>query len=126
MYPVFVNSFLALIWLFCGLCFLRSPAHCARRLGYPELGPEALVDIRASFGGVCLAIGIGSFALALAGRLDNALWMQIILLSGYACGRGLGLVLKAGAPSPHRHWLLAEITLLIFALSGVMPFPGGS
>jgi hypothetical protein len=124
MYPFIVNSTLSLAWLACGLCFLLSPAPSARHLGYQNLGEEALVDIRASFGGVCFAIGLGCLGLSFAGRLDMALWVQIILFSGYAGGRCIGLLLKQGAPSPHR-WLLAmEITFLIFAITALMSFTG--
>ena len=125
MYALIINFFIAILWIVSGLCFLRAPAVSARHLGYHELGPDALVDVRASFGGVCLATGLGSIGLSLVGCLDKALWLQIILLSGYAGGRAIGLFLKTAGPSPHRYWLAAEIALLILAISALVLSRGG-
>jgi hypothetical protein len=115
-----INCLLAALWIFSGLCFLRSPAESARHLGYEGLGPQALVDVRASIGGVCLAAGLGALALAAFGRLEAALWLQAVLLGGYAGGRAIGLFLLKGEPRRHRRWLLVEIGLLLVVISAII------
>jgi hypothetical protein len=76
-----------------GLGFLVAAETMSKNLGIGFFSPQGLTDVRATYGGMCLGIGI-FFAMAAAGRIDAsaALWASLCLYLGLGLARLGGLI----------------------------------
>jgi Domain of unknown function (DUF4345) len=86
--PVATRVFLglsALLWIGFGLYCLFVPVHLAEAAGVTFTTPTGATDMRATYGGLTVAIG----GLALAGALRDGLRRQALVLLASACA-GLG------------------------------------
>jgi hypothetical protein len=107
----------SLIWLAIGVAFLFWPVKMA---GYVDIAlptPTALIDLRATYGGFDLAVGIFFAVCALsADWVRPGLAAMALTYAGFAGGRIVGLALD-GTPKPLMYQLLAaELTGLALSL----------
>ena len=84
--------------LFFGLVYLLAPRSMTDSTGFGPLGPSATTDVRATYGG--LQIGLGLFLLwaaAREARVHLALVLQALTLGAVASSRALGILLDGEA-----------------------------
>lgn len=87
-----VTAISALVFVGLGVAFLFSPASLSTLIDVSASSPTAMTDLRATYGGCQLGIGI-FLGLCLLRRnwLEAALMLQAITLAGFATGRVLGI-----------------------------------
>ena len=110
----------ALFFVF-GIGFIFAPAVLAQFVtGAAPALPTALTDMRATYGGMALGIGIFfAYTTWVQRGVYEAVIGAVLVMLGLALGRTLGIVID-GSPNKMMHLLLAaEIlfaTLLIYAV----------
>lgn len=116
----------ALLWinaacfLIFGVAFLIAPATMAHLLtGVTPNAPNALIDIRATYGG--MALGIGLFFAFCARRSETlriGLIASLLVAAGIVLGRLAGLVVD-GSPNAAMIALLAgdSLFIVLFAIA---------
>jgi len=87
-----VTAVSSLIFVGFGVAFMFAPATMSGLVGLTANTPTAMADVRATYGGCELGVGV-FLALCLVRRswLDAALVLQAIVLAGYGLGRLLGI-----------------------------------
>ncbi|MEM8766086.1 MAG: DUF4345 domain-containing protein [Pseudomonadota bacterium] len=89
-------------YLLYGLVFAASPSGMFLLINDAELTTNtALVDVRATYGGLTLAVGIAIAYLGITNRLSEALVVSAVMLFGMAIARAFGLFVDG--PS---NWLM--------------------
>jgi hypothetical protein len=111
---------IAMIYLIFGIMFFIDPAACSKGLGFVNLSPEALIEIRAVYGGLEIALGLGILFLLKHDPL-SASYLSFISLWGFAGGRIIGITL-AGFLGWHHYYLILEISLGLLSLSALTHF----
>jgi hypothetical protein len=104
--------------LFFGLVYLLAPERMTDPTGFGPLGPSALTDVRATYGG--FQIGSGLFLLwaaAEAGRMPLALVLLALTIGAVALARLTGILID-GSPND---FLLAALATEI-ALTAITLF----
>ena len=85
-----------------GLAFAAKPFEMFLLVADSELASSSgLVDLRATYGGMAVAVGFAIAYLARRDRLDEALVVSAAILFGMAMARGIGLL--AEGPT---NWLM--------------------
>lgn len=98
--------------LFFGLVYLLAPEAMTHPTGFGPLGPNALTDVRATYGG--LQIGAGLFLLwaaADAARVRIAVILQALTIGAVALCRLTGILIDG---SPNSFLLSALVTEVAF------------
>jgi hypothetical protein len=116
--------FLGAMTLFFGLIYLWSPRSMTDPTGFGALGPSATTDIRATYGG--LQIGLGLFLLwaaAQEARVRLALVLQVLAIGAVAASRALGIFLDGEATGVLIGALLFEIALTIVSVALLRRLP---
>ena len=100
-----------------GLIYLLVPEWMTVPTGFPALPPNALTDVRATYGG--FQIGAGAFvrwAAAEASRVRLALLLQVLTIGAIAVSRAIGILID-GSPNGTLVFALAsEIALTAVGL----------
>lgn len=100
-----------LIYLASGLPFLLNPDGASELLGFQLLGVDALSELRGSYGGINVLLGLFVCASVWRGAWrPYALTLLLVVCSGYVLGRTVSFVCD-GIPS--------GMVLSFFALEGV-------
>ena len=100
-----------------GAIYLFAPQSMTDPTGFPALGPNALTDVRATYGG--LQLGLGAFllwAVAEESRVRTALVLQVLLVGAVALSRAYGIALDGTPNSVLWGALATETTLTAVAL----------
>ncbi|WDE98994.1 DUF4345 family protein [Lentisphaera profundi] len=111
---------IATIYLCFGIMFFVDPASFSKGLGFVNLSPEALIEIRAIYGGLEVAIGLGIIFL-LKKEPITAAYISLISFIGFAGGRIIGVAL-AGFLGWHHYYLILEITLGLLSWWSLLQF----
>jgi hypothetical protein len=104
--------------LFFGLIYLLSPRSMTDPTGFGPLGPSATTDVRATYGG--LQIGLGLFLLwaaAQEARVRVALVLQVLTIGAVAASRAFGILLDGEASGLLVAALLFEILLTLVSVA---------
>jgi hypothetical protein len=100
-----------------GLIYLLVPEWMTEPTGFPALPPNALTDVRATYGG--FQLGAGAFVLwaaAEASRVRLALVLQVLTIGAIAVSRAIGISID-GSPNAALGFALAsEIALTAIGL----------
>jgi hypothetical protein len=113
--------FFAAMGLFFGLWYLIAPTGLTDPTGFGPLGPNALTDVRATYGG--FQIGAGLFllwAVADPARVRTALVLQTLTIGAIASCRLVGIAVDGSPNAFLLSALASEIVLTavgLFALS---------
>jgi hypothetical protein len=100
-------SFLYIVF---GIMFFLDPAKFASGLGYTNITAEGLIEIRAIYGGMELALGFGTLFLLKKNQAIAASYMLLITLIGFAGGRLVGIMID-GFLGNHLWFLILELSL---------------
>jgi Domain of unknown function (DUF4345) len=104
--------FVAVMGLFFGLWYLIAPAAWTDPTGFGPLGPNALTDVRATYGG--FQIGLGVFTIWAAAdptRVRMAIVLQALTIGAIAACRLVGFAIDG---SPNGFLLSAIVTEISF------------
>ena len=107
-------TFIALIYIIFALMFFVAPASFAPGLGFENLSPEALIEIRAIYGGLELALGLSLLYFTYTKQESVAAYLALIPLLGFAGGRLIGICI-GGALGLHLCYLAFELFLAALA-----------
>ena len=109
--------FFAAMGLFFGLWYLIAPTGLTDPTGFGPLGPNALTDVRATYGG--FQIGAGLFllwAVADPARVRTALVLQTLTIGAIASCRLVGIAIDG---SPNAFLLSALASEIVFTAVGL-------
>ncbi len=112
----------AVLFLAYGLGFVFLPEAMSRLVnGSAPTAVSALIDMRATYGGLSVAVGGLLFLLASnRGVVRQGLAGVVLLMAGMAGGRLYGIVVD-GAPNTVMYWYLAfEVAMALIALWALM------
>jgi hypothetical protein len=110
--------------LFFGLLYLFAPTTMTDPTGFGALGPSATTDVRATYGG--LQIGLGLFLLWAAAedaRVRLALVLQVLTIGAVGSSRALGILLDGEATGVLIGALVFEVLLTIAAIALLRRLP---
>lgn len=118
----------ALLWLN-GLGFLGFGLVClvfpdvpANLIGFELLGVDAVIEIRAQYGGLFTAIGLfGLWGVIKASMQSASAWLLLFVYAGLGGGRLLGLILVDGTAGNYTYGATA-FELIMTALFGIALF----
>ena len=108
--------FVAVMGLFFGLWYLIAPAGMTDPTGFGPLGPNALTDVRATYGG--FQIGLGLFTLWTAAdpaRVRTGLLLQALTIGAIASCRLTGFAIDGSPNGFLQSAIVTEITLTAIA-----------
>ena len=89
----FILYFIAVIYLVFAFMFFIKPAAFAPGLGFQNLNAEALIEIRAIYGGLEMALGLSLIYFTYTKQPSTAAYLALIPLLGFAGGRLIGIAL---------------------------------
>jgi hypothetical protein len=107
-----------------GLVYLLAPSSMTDPSGFGPLGPAATTDVRATYGG--LQIGLGIFLLWAAAeqtRVRIALILQALTIGAVALARALGILIDGAATGVLLGALCLEVLLTVAALAILRRLP---
>ncbi|MEX2556331.1 MAG: DUF4345 domain-containing protein [Actinomycetota bacterium] len=105
------------VFLVFGLLYAVSPETLTDPSGFGPLAPEALTDLRATYGG--LQLGIGAFLIWAAydaARHHAGLMLLAVTISAVAASRAFGLIVDGEATAGMVGALTFEVALSVAAL----------
>lgn len=111
---------LAAIYALIGAAALADPAWLLGGLAIAIEAPAGALELRGSYGGVNMAIGLVlAWAAASDHNMRGALALLAVINAGYAAGRIVGLVVDPGWYVMPIAFLLFELAVLGFAFWGL-------
>lgn len=115
----------ALINIAIGVFFLVAPDRAAATVGLTLTDPVARVDVRATYGGMVLGIGVLFAVLAQhAEWVRPGLWGVALVCGGLASGRILGIL--AGGGTVPMMWGFLALELTVTAMAGWLLLGSGA
>ncbi len=119
----FVVLLAAAFFLFYGLAFTAAPGAMSLMVtGAEPEGVSALVDFRATYGGMTVAVGVAMFYLYSIGQVRVCLIVVAMVLLGMAAGRSLGMLVDGPGNFLMTLYLVLEIggaALALYAMRGL-------
>lgn len=117
----FFLVFISILFILYGLSFLAAPEKMCQLLvgGVPSTA-TAIADMRATYGGICIGIG-----LLLVASLRNpqtttlGLWGISIILSAMLLGRFIGLALDGDGGSGLYTFFIVQVLLTVAAFTAL-------
>ena len=107
----------AAIYFLLGVGFLINPAGMAGGVGFKNLGSEALIDVRATYGGFLLVIGLLLAYWTYVGEIKTAITFTLISFVGFFLGRVIGLFAERGNDwGAHLFWAKFELVYIVISL----------
>ena len=102
-----------------GVLFLASPERWAATIGVAATNDTGRVDIRATYGGICLGLGFFWAWCALdPSRYAPGLWSMALVYGGLGLGRILGRLSGHALDSKMKLFLVTEVA--VAAASGYL------
>lgn len=116
--PVAFVRITAAIFVFYGVGFIVAPETMSLNVtGTVPATPNALIDMRATYGGMSLAVGVLLFVLAANPALVRSGLMGVaMLMAGMAGGRAWGMIADGSASATMVIYLAFEVTIAALAL----------
>jgi hypothetical protein len=109
--------FVAAMGIFFGFWYLFAPAGLTDPTGFGPLAPNALTDVRATYGGFQIGLGLFTFwAAADPARVRTGLLLQALTIGAIGSCRLVGFAID-GAPNGFLiSAIVSEVTLTAIAL----------
>jgi hypothetical protein len=114
----------ALMSLAAGTVYLFSPQGMATSAGFGDLPPGGMTDVRATYGG--FQIGMGLFLAWTAldpGRIRSGLLLTLLAFGALASSRAIGVTLDGSLNEFHRSGLIFEVAFTALALAAFLKTP---
>lgn len=100
-----------------GVLYLVSPATFTDPMGFGILAPSALTDVRATYGGLQIGMGIFMFWCCMGtGRLYTGMFFALVSVASIAICRAIGLVIDGDAIDVLKMTLAFEAVLGVVSL----------
>ena len=118
--------FVGVMGLLFGIWYLIAPTGLTDPTGFGPLGPNALTDVRATYGG--FQIGSGLFLLWCAGddaRVRTALVLQALTIGAIGSCRLVGFAIDGSPNGFLISAILTEVTFTALALFALRRLPSG-
>ena len=114
---IIFSYFTSAIFLLLGLGFLINPMGMISSLGFRNLSAEALIDVRATYGGFLLFVGLLMTYWAYTGSLRSLLQLTAFSFTGFFIGRVIGLFQEPREQwGAHLYWAIFEAFYLVLTL----------
>lgn len=100
-----------------GVIYLIAPSSMTDPMGFGILAPSALTDVRATYGG--FQIGMGIFMLWCcigSGRLYTAMFFALVSVAAIAISRAIGLAIDGDPIDVLKYTLAFEVVLTVVSL----------
>jgi hypothetical protein len=108
------------VFLFFGLAFLIAPEYFGSMVDMEFSKPNALIDIRATYGGMLLGIAVWFFYCGKTNRVSEGLFSSFLMVSGLLLGRITGTIISGSPNKVTVFFLISEVfisaILLIFII----------
>ena len=117
--------FVAVMGLFFGLWYLIAPTGMTDPTGFGPLGPNALTDVRATYGG--FQIGLGLFTLWAAAdpaRVRTGLVLQLLTIGAIGSCRLVGFAVDGSPNGFLVSAIVTETVLTALTLIALYRLPG--
>ncbi len=115
----------ALMSLAAGVTYLVSPQGMATAAGFGDLRPGGMTDVRATYGG--FQIGMGLFLVWTAldtDRIRSGLLLTLLVFGALASSRAIGLALDASLNAFHQLGILFEVVFTATTLAAFLKTRG--
>jgi hypothetical protein len=100
-----------------GVLYLVMPSTFTDPMGFGILAPSALTDVRATYGGFQIGMGLFMFWCCLGtGRLYSGMFLALISVAAIALCRAIGLVIDGDPIDVLKVTLAFEATLTVISL----------
>ena len=110
----------ALAWLGFGAVYVFAPQLLTDPTGFGRLAPEALTDLRATYGGLQLAVGVFLlWSSTCAERYRTGLLLNAIAFGCVAGSRAIGLLIDGEPAGGMILTLIIEVTWLAVTLAAL-------
>jgi len=115
---------MALMSIVFGAIYLFNPHSMTDPMGFGALAPAALTDVRATYGGFQLGMGLFLVWCLDATRVRTGLLLSLLTVGGVAISRGIGLLIDGDVTSVLQGTIIFEATLTVIALILFLRAPG--
>ncbi len=114
-----VLALVGIVFAVIGIGFLAWPVGWAAAVEVQVPTPMARMDVRATYGGFCLAVGAWLLFAAWSASYTRAgLLSCALILAGFAFGRALGAVLEGALPRLMAAFLVIEVAGAVVTFLG--------
>jgi hypothetical protein len=109
-------TFIAVISLVFGVVYLVAPLSMTTPMGFGDLKPSALTDVRANYGGFQIGTGLFMLFCLKRDRLKLGMLLALLLAAVIAASRALGLAIDGDMIPPSQGALTFEVVLTVISL----------
>lgn len=106
---------MALMSLGLGTVYLVAPLAMTTTMGFGQLRPSALTDVRATYGGFQIGTGLLMAFCLRPDRLKVGMLLALLLSAAIAVSRAIGLTLDGEVIRPHLGALVFEILVALIS-----------
>jgi len=99
-----------------GVIYLVAPYSMTNPMGFGQLAPSALTDVRATYGGLQIGMGLFLFWCLTPARMRAGLLFTLLSVGALAICRGIGLVIDGDVTSVLKGTIIFEGTLTLITL----------
>jgi hypothetical protein len=109
-------TFIAVISLVFGVVYLVAPLSMTTPMGFGDLKPSALTDVRANYGGFQIGTGLFMLFCLKRDRLKLGMLLALLLAAVITASRALGLAIDGDMIPPSQGALTFEVVLTVISL----------
>ena len=109
-------TFIAAISLVFGVVYLVAPLSMTTPMGFGDLKPSALTDVRANYGGFQIGTGLFMLLCLKRERLKLGMLLAFLLAAVITASRALGLAIDGDIIPPSQGALTFEVMLTVISL----------
>jgi hypothetical protein len=109
-------AFIAVISLVFGVVYLVAPLSMTTPMGFGDLKPSALTDVRANYGGFQIGTGLFMLFCLKRDRLKLGMLLALLLAAVITASRALGLAIDGDMIPPSQGALTFEVALTVISL----------
>ena len=106
-------SFIALIYIVLGVCFLVNPAGMGTGIGMTDISLEAQIELQAFYGMLEVSLGLYLIQLGFKNNIQEALRLIAFTFIAFALGRSIGCIQAGEFVGNHSLWLCIEVPVII-------------
>jgi hypothetical protein len=110
---LFLTALMSVVF---GAIYLAAPYTMTDPMGFGQLAPSALTDVRATYGGLQLGMGLFLFWCLAPARLRTGLLFTLLSVGALAICRGIGLAIDGDVTSTLRGALIFEVCWTLITL----------
>lgn len=99
-----------------GVIYLVAPGSMIEPMGFGTLAPSALTDVRATYGGFQIGMGLFLLWCLAPARVRTGLLMTLLSVGAVASCRGIGLIIDGAVTSVLKGTIIFEATLTVITL----------